>query len=311
MTDETKETAMVPARDAFACAFDPPNIQEAARLANSLAKSTLVPDAIRNRASDILVIMITGRELGLSTMQALRSINVIKGKGVASAEMMVAQCVKNKDICEYFRLVESDNEYATYETKRAGSEPVKMTYSMRDAALAGIAEKHNWKAHPGAMLRARCSSAMARAVYPDLVAGIYETGEGEEIQAQARPVTQAEVVEAEKPLEIVAIDPEGLHEPYVGPPPAKSPTPNDPKGEYELAGDGSPRAKRPAPSGEKREYDNKDREFTDNPVPPEYWKIPKDERRGDKAQELLGGPGYFVGKNDDGKWMICQKKVPF
>jgi len=323
MSDETKEpTAMVPVRDAFACAFDPADMHEAGKMANWLAQSTLIPDALRGKAGDVLVVMMTGRELGLSTMQALRNISVIKGKSVMSAELMVAKVVSHAEVCTYFHLIESTEDEASYKTLRVGSpEPTAMRYTKREAALAGLADKPVWQKHPAAMLRARCSSALARAVYPDLVAGIYEPGEGEEIQASVRPVTQAEVVEAEKPLEI-----EGDTAPEIIPPSreaggSSNPSPGctDPRiptfWAPNISAGEAIAARRPAPSAKPETQSNEygEKTFTDTPVPGAYWKIPKDERRGEEAQKLLGGPEYCVGKNEAGKWMICLKgeKVPF
>jgi hypothetical protein len=58
---------------------------------------------------------------------------------------------------------------------------------MEDARRANLVGRQNWKAHPAAMLRARCAAALARAVYPDLLLGVYEESEGEEIVAGAAP----------------------------------------------------------------------------------------------------------------------------
>src|SRR5690606_27529948 len=41
----------------------------------------------------------------------------------------------------------------------------------------GLTGRSNWKAHPAAMLRARASAALARAVYPDVAMGIYDPDE--------------------------------------------------------------------------------------------------------------------------------------
>lgn len=136
-----------------------------------LSKSALIPQALRGKPADVLVVLMKGRELGLQPMQALGEINCIQGRAVVSAQLKVGRCVRDK-VCAYFRLVSSDGKQATYETQRKGSEPVKLTWTMQQAQAAGLTGKDNWKAHPEAMLRARCSSALATAVYPDLVLGL-------------------------------------------------------------------------------------------------------------------------------------------
>ena len=42
--------------------------------------------------------------------------------------------------------------------------------------------------YPAAMLRARCSAALLRAVYPDLALGVYEQDEAEEFKGQPAAV---------------------------------------------------------------------------------------------------------------------------
>jgi len=67
-----------------------------------------------------------------------------------------------------------------------------MSFTIEQAQRAGVTGKDNWKKYPEAMLRARCISALARAVYPDVVLGIYETDELEPVHT-SRPIpTMAE-----------------------------------------------------------------------------------------------------------------------
>lgn len=170
-------------------------------MASTLAKSALIPSALRGKPEDVFVILQTGAELGLSPMQALRGIHVIEGKASLGADLIVGQCVKRKDVCEYFTLLSSTDALATYETKRVGApSATKLSFSIEQARNAGLLSKGNWSKYPAAMLRARCATAIARAVYPDLAMGLYEPSEAEEIAGNApresnHPI-EAEVVEA-------------------------------------------------------------------------------------------------------------------
>lgn len=149
-------------------------------LAKQLATSALIPKTLQGKPGDILVVLMTGAELGLQPMQSLRGISVINGKGVCDAALLVGLCVRQSEVCEYFRLVNSDDRQATYEAKRRGSDPVKLTFTLEQAKQAGLTGKENWRNYPAAMLRARCSAHLARAVFPDLVQGIYTTEEAQE-----------------------------------------------------------------------------------------------------------------------------------
>lgn len=186
MTDENKP-ALVPHKPRE-LAFEPENLKEAHTLATYLVKSGFLPRAIRT-PEQALAILATGRELGLAPMQSFRQIHVIEGKPTLSADLMVA-LVKKHHECEYFQCVESTDEIATYECKRRGSpKPVRRSFTMKQARQAGITGKHNWKAYPAAMLRARAKSDLARDEFPDVVGGLYDPDELESVQTGYRPDT--------------------------------------------------------------------------------------------------------------------------
>jgi hypothetical protein len=172
-----------------------PTLVEVKDLATIAVKSGLLSPEIRSPEAAVVIIL-TGMELGLSPMQSLRGIYVVKGRPVLSADLLVA-LVKRSSECLYFRLVESTHERATYETQRVKEPvPTSITWTIEDARRADLAGRGTWKAHPAAMLRARCAAALARAVYPDLVLGLYEESEGEEMRAlPPRPV----IVETPRP----------------------------------------------------------------------------------------------------------------
>lgn len=156
--------------------YQPSNMQEAEQLSTRLAQSALLPDGLRGKPGDVLVTLITGHELGLSPMQAIRGLHVVKGRAVMSADLAVA-LTKRHHSCRYFRVVSSDDKCATYETLREGDpEPTRMSFTAEQARQAGLGGD-NWRKYPAAMLRARCSLALARAVYSDIMLGVYDPDE--------------------------------------------------------------------------------------------------------------------------------------
>lgn len=74
-----------------ATSLQPRDLGEAMTLAKTLAASGIVPSALRGKPADILVIMMYGMELGLSVNQAMRGINVIKGRPSLSTELRVSK----------------------------------------------------------------------------------------------------------------------------------------------------------------------------------------------------------------------------
>lgn len=182
-------------------ALVPSTMNEAHELAKVYAASQLLPAELRNKPADVFVTIMAGMELGMAPMAALRSIHIIKGQPVLSADAMVA-CAQSSGACEYFRAIESNNRIATYETKRKGSEPVQRSFTIDDARTAGLLSNPTWKKYPAAMLRARCKADLARDVYPDAVAGTYIHDEARDFSdhngtPSAPPGADPDIIDAE------------------------------------------------------------------------------------------------------------------
>lgn len=169
------------AAGAGAIALRPQNFTQAIEMANLLATSALIPSALQNKPQDVLCVLITGHEIGLSPMQALRGMHVIEGKGSMSADLMAGLVISRTDVCKYLRPVESTEKVCTIETLRVGHpEPVRFSYTIEQAQRAGLTNKKNWQNDPQAMLIARAKTRICRAVYPDLCFGLYSEEEAED-----------------------------------------------------------------------------------------------------------------------------------
>lgn len=184
--------------------ISPRSLDEAKEMATALAGSRLLPLEI-NKAPDILAAIMAGAELGLAPMQSLRAIVIIKGKPTLAADAMGALVKSKADICEYLVLKESSAKVARYETKRRGDPtPTTMAFSIEEAAQAGLTGGESWRKYTAAMLRARALSAICRAVYPDLLLGVYDPDElGGETPTLERvtpttPQNEADMVKALK-----------------------------------------------------------------------------------------------------------------
>ncbi len=171
-------------------AYEPRDMKEAWQLAQYFAASRLLGEVTTPEAC--MLIMATGAELGIPATTALRSIYIIKGRPVVSADLKVSLCMRRRDRCEYFVLIESTDERATYETKPVGGQVQRFTFTMDDALRAQLnfSEGSNWKKYPKAMLRHRCSAELAQAIYPDVVLGLVSREElnDEELDAPRGPV---------------------------------------------------------------------------------------------------------------------------
>lgn len=187
MSNETKTLAIVPR-----------TIDEVHSLAEVLAKSSLMPDALRNKVPDVVVSILAGQELGLSPMAAIRGVHVVQGKPVLSADTMVA-LILGSGLAEYFSCIEDTDTRVTYETKRKGSPHVaKASWSTEDTKRAGLQSKDNWRLYTRAMMKARAKAALARDTYPDVLAGCYDPDEiAVPISATRQTPAVVEAVDAE------------------------------------------------------------------------------------------------------------------
>jgi hypothetical protein len=182
---------------------EPKELDNALRLAGELSKSSLLPEVYHGKPANVLVVMMKAHELGISALQGLTEMHVIKGKAVSSAVLKMALCLRRPEVCTYFTPVESTAEKAVFETHRAGApKPVKLEWTYQQAIAAGLPSRNpTWKAHPQEMLRARCMSALATAVYPDLVQGLLTGDEAADtvdgiVQNPASDITTVSKTEA-------------------------------------------------------------------------------------------------------------------
>lgn len=180
-------------------AFEPSSVDDGLKLAGILVKSGLMPSHVKTPEA-AFAILAAGREMGLSPLQSMRSLYFVEGKVTLSADLIVALAKRHPE-CEFFRVVEATNESVTCETKRRSDPaPIKMTWTIDDAKRAGLLGKKNWACYPKAMLRARVSADLARAVYPDALMGIFDPEElGIENTAPAQVITTDGVI-VETPL---------------------------------------------------------------------------------------------------------------
>ena len=194
-------------------ALVPQGFAELDQLSEKLSKSTLLPEALRNKPQDVMFQIMTGAELGFGPTASIRGVHIIAGKPSLAADAMQALCLRSSH-CEYFVEIEGSNTSVTYETKRRSAPVVqRATWTWEDAKRAGLNTKENWRLYPHAMLASRAKSQLARSAYPDLLFGVYSTDEIESTPVReqdplahpkpANDIQDAEIIEDDL-LELVA-----------------------------------------------------------------------------------------------------------
>jgi hypothetical protein len=145
------------------------------QIASVAFNSKLIPDSIKTKEAALIIVM-KGRELGIPPMQAFSSIAVVNGKPTMSAELMLALIYKTVSGA-VIDIIKTTNDECLIEAQRPGGKRTTFSFTIRDAQAAGLAGKSVWKQYPAAMLRARCISSMARALFPDALSGVVYTAE--------------------------------------------------------------------------------------------------------------------------------------
>lgn len=219
--EQTKtETKAIQHRDPLP--LEPTTANQAWEMARWLGSSNLIPEVYRGKPENIFAAMMMGRDLGISTMQAMRGIYVVHGTPAASAMLLVG-LVRSSGECLYWRLIESNDQQTTIETKRRGDpEPTKYTYTRKDAEQAGLLPAKgdsNWAKRPRTMMRHRCESELARTVYPDIVQGLYTEDEAADIAPKDMGTAQRVDLSGVQP--ITATLPAATRIPEVVEPPAE------------------------------------------------------------------------------------------
>lgn len=143
----------------------------AAGLAERIANTEFVPEAMRGNAAVVTAAIMYGDELGVGPMQALSGINVIRGKPSPSSELMRALVFRAGHT---MRVLKSDGNSCRVVGQRAGErEGTVIEWTIEMARAAGLLESNpTWRRYPRAMLLARATSELCRVVFPDVVKGL-------------------------------------------------------------------------------------------------------------------------------------------
>lgn len=212
-------------QDSTPRAIVPRTFAEAQAFADAIAYSSLVPEALKERAPDILMIVLAGAELGIAPIKALSLYHVMEGVPKLSADG-IAGVVSASPLCEYLEPVEQSDQRVTWKTKRVGRPEQSLTIDHAAIEQAGLlrpsrnGSPSNHVKYPRAMKNARCKAELCRLVYPEVVAGLVSAEE-------ARDLAYAKELDAQRA---------GVPESLAAPPP---PAPTFPK-DTSKQGDSTP-----------------------------------------------------------------------
>ena len=181
--------------------FEPSGIDQAIQLCERVSKSGLLPPSLVGKPNDVLVLFMQGRDLGLTMMQSLTSINVIEGRPSLSAKLKIALARKSP-LCKYFKCVETTDKIAVWVTHREGNDPMRLRFTLEDAIRAGLVHTTKtgapgmWQKWPAQMLRKTCGAQLADLEYGDVLLAL-----ADEIESVGREENTDEAPSADSVIE--------------------------------------------------------------------------------------------------------------
>jgi hypothetical protein len=140
------------------------------QVAERLSSSAFVPAQFKGKPVELTAAILSGLEVGLSPMAAMRAFDVIQGQAAARAITLraIAQSHGHEMV-----VIESTSARCRMKGKRRGSDEWQtVTWDITRAQALGLTGKDNWKKQPGAMLLARATSELARLIASDAILGI-------------------------------------------------------------------------------------------------------------------------------------------
>lgn len=151
--------------------LSPKSLDEAMKLADILADSSIVPKDFIGKPGNVLVAIQWGMELGLKPMQAMQNIAVINGRPSLWGDAVLA-LVLASPLCEYIDEWE-ENGTAFCKVKRRGKPEDIQRFGDEEAKKAGLLGKQGpWTQYPQRMKKMRARSFAIRDNFADVLKGI-------------------------------------------------------------------------------------------------------------------------------------------
>ena len=171
--------------------YEPADLTQLIKYAQWMMESELLPSHIKT-PQDVVLLVQFGAGFGVPPMQAIQNLYIVEGKVTMGAHIALGLAMSHPS-CEYMMCTESTPERAVWEGKRTGHpKPTTVSYTIAQAEEARLVKKQNWQKHPAEMLRARAGMHLARLLFPDMLAGVYDPDElGAVTQPHPEPTPRA------------------------------------------------------------------------------------------------------------------------
>lgn len=174
--------------------FSPNLYQHYQKVADTLARSNVIPTIYKGKPEDIFVAMAMGYQLGFPVEQSLQDIAVINGRPCLWGDGLMSLALNHPE-CQSIteEPILQNNNVIGYRCTviRRGHEPHTKQFTLQDASVAGLLSRGTvWKSYPERMLQMRARSLALRDKFADALRGLRIA----EIEEDDTTVIEAEIV---------------------------------------------------------------------------------------------------------------------
>ena len=142
-------------------------------LSKELVSTGFLPQHIKT-AGQAAAIILTGKEMGMGPMRAIRSLQMVKGKVIESADSQLARFKADGGRAVFTTLTETT---AVLALKHPNGDEHTETFTLADAKRAGLDGSDTYRKFPKAMLRSRAITAGLKSVGWEGAVGNYDREE--------------------------------------------------------------------------------------------------------------------------------------
>lgn len=167
----------------------PETIDSKLKMASVFIKSGLMPRGF-DTPEKLVIALELGHELGLPPLVSILNIAVINNRPTLKADMMVALALRSgmvQDLKINFvgKEHQNDSSFGCKVTlRRKGIDsPFVAQFTRRDAKIANLAHKDNWRKYERRMLKHRAIAYCIRDALPEIFSGIYLPDELQHVES--------------------------------------------------------------------------------------------------------------------------------
>lgn len=159
----------MPASELVVWAFE---ARQAHAISQSLSRTAFVPQSMRNNPDAVTAAILTGNEIGMQPMAALRSMDIIQGTPALRANAMRGLLQSRGHEIE---LLETDDQHCTMRGRRwhgalrGFGAWQQVTWTIERARRQGLLSKSTWQNMPEDMLIARATGQLCRLIASDVM----------------------------------------------------------------------------------------------------------------------------------------------